>query len=571
MARMLPDLSDVQLSELRSRAEARFYECCRAQLPAEIVCLHSTGWIFRDSSGRLREGEADFTLLIPTFGVLVVEVKGGGVTYDPKTDSWTSLSREGQRHAIKDPFKQASSERHALIDQISADATWRQWKKGPLGFGHAVAFPDIKDAGSLVGPNRPRELVGTSKQLEDLNGWVNHLTTFWRRELDVAPGPKGIRIIQDILSRSVEVKPVLSASISQVELQRIRLTANQTRVLRVIGNRRRAVVSGGAGTGKTLIAVEKARQLASQGHAVVLLCYNRPLADALSKSLKDEERISVLSFHQLCEVRIREAAAASGRQLLKEAMSAYPGIGDRHMFDVQYPYALALSNEVLPSLCDALIVDEAQDFSDEYWFAVEELLHEPEVGHIYIFIDENQALYKRHGNLPVSEEPFYLTTNCRNTSAIHQAAYQFYKGEAVDGPELVGPDVERIAKDTAAAQAEYIIRRIHHLISEEGLRATDVAVLIAKRPKGALYELLRQARLEVPGTPRLVFEEHERSNAVLVDTVARFKGLESPAVVLWLGDEVVAERSWETVYVGMSRAKSLLIVVGSRLAVSCNP
>jgi hypothetical protein len=80
------------------------------------------------------------------------------------------------------------------------------------------------------------------------------------------------------------------------------------------------------------------------------------------------------------------------------------------------PYALALSNEVLEDKFDAIVVDEAQDFSDEYWFAVEELLRNQDAGYLYIFIDENQALYPRHYNLPVADEPYFLTSNCRNTA-----------------------------------------------------------------------------------------------------------------------------------------------------------
>ncbi|MNC57796.1 hypothetical protein D3C75_1074790 [compost metagenome] len=48
-----------------------------------------------------------------------------------------------------------------------------------------------------------------------------------------------------------------------------------------------------------------------------------------------------------------------------------------------------------------------------------------------------------------------------------------------------------------------------------------------------------------------------------MDTVARFKGLEAQAVVLWVGDDVVDEAHWETLYVGTTRAKSLLNFVGS--------
>ncbi|MNY13467.1 hypothetical protein D3C86_1466000 [compost metagenome] len=89
-------------------------------------------------------------------------------------------------------------------------------------------------------------------------------------------------------------------------------------------------------------------------------------------------------------------------------------------------------------------------------------------------------------------------------------------------------------------------------------------MLIAARPKALGYELLL-ARSESAGA-KLAVEDHAARRAVLVDTVGRFKGLESQAVVLWVGDEVVDEALWETVYVGLTRAKSLLAVVGSERA-----
>ena len=48
-----------------------------------------------------------------------------------------------------------------------------------------------------------------------------------------------------------------------------------------------------------------------------------------------------------------------------------------------------------------------------------------------------------------------------------------------------------------------------------------------------------------------------------MDTVRRFKGLEASVVILWGLDGVDWERSEELLYVGMSRAKSLLVVVGT--------
>lgn len=559
---MIPALSEEQLKAFPSRAEARFYESCRDQLPDEVAVIYSANWIYRDTRGRIKEGEADFTILFPQTGILAVEVKGGGVAFDAPSGKWYSLDRHGQRNEIKDPFKQASNERHALLDQLTAHPTWRQWTGKRLTLGHAVMLPDITDATPLLGPDRRREIVGVNGDIPAVKQWLDRVLRFWKQPNDDALGSKGVRLVEDILCKSIDVLPALRAAIDDAERQRIRLTANQAKILRTIGGRRRAVVSGGAGTGKTVLAVEKARQLAQANQSVLLLCYNRPLADSLAIGLRDEQRIQVFSYHQLCDRRIRQAQQELGKNLFDEAAEAYPGNSEQHRFDVQMPYALALSADVLDEKYDAIVVDEAQDFSDEYWLGVEMLLRDQDEGYLYIFIDENQALYPRHAKLPVEDEPFYLTSNCRNTAPIHEVGYAFYEGEAIDAPDLPGPEVFRTCVDGNEAQADAVSRRVHQWVHVEGLRPEDVAVLVAKRPKAQLYDLLDQ-RGDAMGITWAI-EVHGRQRSVLVDTVARFKGLEAQAVVLWLGDEVVDEKQWETVYVGATRAKSLLAIVGSQ-------
>lgn len=561
MARMIPQLSLEQLKSFKSRAEARFYEACRDQLPADVVVIFSIDWLYLNNKGRLIEGEADFTVLSPQGGVLAVEVKGGGVSFDAASGVWRSIDRHGERNVIKDPFKQASNERHALLDQITGHVSWRQWPGSRLTIGHAVMLPDIVDAAPLLGPGRQREMVGVNGDIQNIAQWYERVVKFWRQPSDDALGAKGVRLIEDILCKSIEVNPPLRSAVDDVEQQRIRLTANQAKVFRVIGGRRRAVVSGGAGTGKTVLAVEKAKALARDGLSVLLLCYNRPLADSLAIGLQDEPLIQAQSYHQLCDQRIRRAQL-KGHDILKEAIEAYPGNGDQHRFDVQVPYALALSADVLDEKFDAVVVDEAQDFSDEYWLGVEMLLRDQENGHLYIFIDQNQALYPRRAKLPVEDEPFYLTNNCRNTAAIHEVGYCFYEGSEIDSPDLVGPAVIWNAIDMPDAQADAIAHQVCQWVRTDGLKPEDVVVLVAKRPKSFAYELL-EALAETAGAKWAV-ESHGKSKRVLIDTVSRFKGLEAQAVVLWIGDEIISEQQWETVYVGTTRAKSLLAIVGSR-------
>lgn len=556
MARMIPLLNEEKLKELPSRAEARFYEACRDGLPEDFVVIFSVNWIYRDGRGRVNEGESDFTILSPTQGVLVVEVKGGGVSFDAVTGVWHSVDRNGDKNVIKDPFKQASKERYVLLDQIKGHASWKQWTGTRLTIGHAVIFPDIVDKSSILGLDRRGEIIGVNEDIKNIAQWYNCVMGFWHHTNDDILGAKGVRLIEDILCKSIEVKPALRAAVDDTEVQRIRLTTNQAKIFRVIGGRRRAIVSGGAGTGKTLLAVEKAKVLAGSGLDVLLLCYNRPLADSLAITMRNEPLIQTKSYHQLCDHRIK-LAARKGHNLLKDAIEAYPGIGDKYLFDVQMPYALALSADVIDERFDAVVVDEAQDFSNEYWLSVEMLLRDQGSSHLYIFIDENQALYSRKANLPVRDEPFYLTSNCRNTTPIHMTGYMFYKGNFIDPPELPGQNVTWTALEKDEAQSDAIARIVQQWVQVDGLKPEDIAVLVAKRPKSTAYELL-QKRLDETGV-RSAFEIHGKTKCVLVDTVARFKGLEAQAVILWVGDD----DHWETLYVGTTRAKSILAIVGS--------
>lgn len=564
MARMLPELTEEQLRSLKSPAEARFFEECRRQLPDDVLVIYSLNWIYRNGRGWLLEGEADFTIVVPQSGVFAVEVKGGGVSFDAITGRWGSIDRAGVVHDIKDPFRQASSERHALKDQLLGHALWRRWRGTRLTLGHAVMLPDIHDAQPLLSPDRQRPIIGVDTDIVALVPWLAQLQAFWTQTNEDPLGAQGVQLVEDILCSPVEVRPALRAILDAAELARIRLTTNQAKVLRILGNRKRAVIAGGAGTGKTLIAVEKARQLAQTAQSVLLLCYNRPLADALASGVADQPRITVLSFHQLCDRRIAAARQVAGVDLLAEAQAAFPGAGEKHVFEVQMPFALARSNEVLDTKYDALVVDEAQDFSDDYWFSIEELLSDPEQGVLYIFIDENQALYRKHANLPVLDEPYRLLANCRNTVPIHRAGYAFYKGEAIDDPDLPGHAITRTVVVDEGQQAIAIVNIVRELLAG-AVAPEDIAILLAKRPKARLYGLLQAQRLPVGSS--WAVEAPGQRRAVFVDTVGRFKGLEAPVVILWVGDDVIEEEQWEYLYVGATRAKSLLYVVGSAKAV----
>jgi len=558
MPRMRPELTEDELNILQSRAEARFYRACREQLRRDLLILHSVALIRLSTNNTPEDGEADFVVCDENRGFLVIEVKGGGISHDPVSGVWSSISRANIRHDIKDPFRQGLEQKREILRQIINHYRWPAGKR--VVAGHAAFFPDIEDCRPLCLPHAPAEIIGSRRDLSSLQAWTDSVFNYWKgREQSWKPlGKDGMDIIEDLFCRPIDVRPLVSTHLQEEEVIRIRLTRQQSRLLRALGTRKRAAICGGAGTGKTLLAVERAKSLATSGAKTLLLCYNRGLADHLKVVTEGHANLHAMSFHQLCDWRIRVTRSEHGRDLLSEAMQTYPG---RDRFDVQLPFALALSTEISNCRYDAIVVDEGQDFRDEYWFPLLCLLTDENESTLYVFFDHNQAIYKPITKLPIDDDPFVLTMNCRNTTHIHDAAYHYYKGIPTDGPEIAGEPVGAFCAASVCAQAARLHAHITHLILKEQVRPSEIAVLVAAAGKATYYAEIKDKPL--PQGARWSIEAHRVPDSVLVDTVSRFKGLESPIVFLWGLQELHPDIDRESLYVGFSRAKSRLYLVGT--------
>lgn len=561
MTTMIPELSEAQLNELPSQAEAKVYRALRDKLPQDYVVFFQVGWILRREEEQAKDGETDFLVCHTDHGYLCIEVKGGGVGFDASTGDWFSVDRHQQKHPINNPISQALKAKYSIRSKLNEHPRWRDLGLGNVLRGHTVFFPDVGDTNALSRPDMPGPLIGSARSLQDPKSWLEGVFAYWGNDAgSFTPiGRRGIDVVREVFARSFVVAPLVASRLADQEARRLVLTKDQMRVLDFLRSHRRAAVSGGAGTGKTVLALEKARRLASEGIKTLLTCYNRQLADYLARLCSGTSDLDVMSFHQLCYRQVEKANQASGRDLVKEAKVTYPGTD---LYDVQLPNALAYALEVLPDRYDAIVCDEGQDFREEFWFPLELLLSDYDRGPLYVFYDDNQNIYARASTFPIRDESFTLTTNCRNTAPIHTAAYRHYKGIPVSPPDIEGDEVQFDASPGRDAQAKKINARIVDLIARQGVDPGDITILIADaRRKAEYYSTLR--RLPLP-KPAIWLEEGIPGNdTVLIDTIQRFKGLESPVVVLWGLDTIDLARNEELLYVGMSRAKSLLVVVGT--------
>ncbi|MBI1919687.1 MAG: NERD domain-containing protein [Geobacter sp.] len=561
MAKMLPELTEAQLADVPSKAEVKVYRALRDSLSNDYVVFFQVAWILQQEEEQAKDGETDFLVCHPDSGFICIEVKGGGVGFNAQSGEWFSIDRHKNKNEIKNPISQALKAKYSILKKLKESKRWQTLSLNRVVRGHAVFFPDVGNTETLSRPDMPEKLIGSSTAIADIGNWVKGAFDYWRNDAsnNTPLGRNGVEVLKDIFARSFDVAPLVSVQLADQELRRLLLTKDQIRVLDFLRSRRRVAVSGGAGTGKTVLAVEKARRLATEGFRTLLTCYNRHLADSLAKTCASLPNLEVMSFHQLCHRFIDRANKASSRDLVAEAKVTYPG---KDLYDVQVPNALAYALEILPDRYDAIVCDEGQDFREEFWVPLEFLLSDYENSPLYVFYDDNQNLYSRVGTFPIQDESFSLTDNCRNTTPIHMAAYKYYKGLAVNPPDNPGDEIQFDAIGSRIQQASRINAKIVDLISKQNVLPGDITVLIADAlHKTEYYSLLN--RLPLPKSAILLEEGLRGSNTVLLDTVQRFKGLESPVVFIWGLDSIDISKHSELLYVGMSRAKSLLTIVAS--------
>lgn len=567
MARMVPNLTNLQLDRLKekSKAEAKFYLACREQLEPDILVIHSIAWISTALSSKPRNGETDFTIFDPNGGFIVVEVKGGGVGFDRNAGEWYSIGAGGKSHLDESPFAQALRQQKATLHQIKKHPRWNDLRIGFIPSGYGVFFPDLDDISSIVElPEASPEIVGKKQDLADLEQWLNGVANFWNGNSPPTTklGTAGMSFIEELYCKPREVRPLLSTRLADEESIRLKLTEEQSNRLRLLGRRKRAAICGGAGTGKTLLAVEKARQLATEGLDTLLLCYNQLLGDQLRIISNEHAKLTAMNYHQFCIKRINESKAQTGKDWLREGELDNPG---EDLFDKIYPYALWLSNGDFPEgKFDAIIIDEGQDFRPDFWDPILDLLKDEKESCLYIFFDSNQMIYQKDLKFPIKDEPYPLTKNCRNTLEIHNACYRYYRGEPIDPPiENIGLPVGIITATHLPKQALALTRHIVNLLHKENISSENIIVLIADNYYKQIYytELEKlgyllprghQWGIETPGFPR----------TITVDTVQRYKGLEAPIAYLWGIDELDPHRDRETIYVALSRPKDILFLVG---------
>ncbi|MFO7532952.1 MAG: NERD domain-containing protein [Candidatus Limnocylindrales bacterium] len=557
-------------------AERRVEQRLRAALPEPAYRIYvNVSWTGPVRyNGPARDGEADAVITHPDHGLLVLEVKAG----EP------SLDHDGRWHLgpitlKQSPFKQAEDSKHFLRAKLLDLPDWPR-DLDPLA-GHAVAFPDV-DLGSLprghalLGLEAPTDLVLDAHALETVDGiqrWLDHVFDYWtgdgagaRRPL----GEQGVRLVDALLRPTVSLRRLVRGRIADDRAALVAASRMQSRILNQWRSLRQVEVVGPAGSGKSMLASERARRLAAEGYRTLLVCFNQRLATTMQRDLADTKApagLTVTTFHRLCELLGTRAGTLPAR----------PVPIPREWWDEALPDALdaAIGNDP-DARYHAVIVDEGQDFTLGWLESLALLLVDTDQGVFWVFHDPAQALFRPDVVDQLGLERLELFEDHRNPPAVARLASRFRDDAAdIEVYRDEGLPAEIIDAEPGTATVEALRKTLHRLSVEEQVPAFRIAVL-SGRSAGA-SDVWRARRfgnlvlwneaLDDEGRSRGLPPERvpdEPDDVVLFETIRRFKGLEREVIVLCELPEDGA-RLDELLYVGLTRATTHLVVIAPRV------
>lgn len=504
------------------------------------------------------EGEADFVVLAPGHGILVIEVKSHlRVQADDSgrwklgQDDWTTRS----------PFQQASGEFHSIIEFLrqrslelvahpAGYAVWftaitRQNIPPAIGW-HDWAVMDAADFSNVASAVR--------RVLGEIDRDTSAKKTGYRH-VDGEPSADRVERIKRVLSPvfDVEIKPAERTRRRDAELAKH--TADQLVVLDMVARAKQVIVEGPAGTGKTFMAEAAARRHEAQGDRVLVVCFNRLLEGHLQAQLSGIEGVTAIRLHAEME---RVAGITS------------PADAAADWYDTELPLRAldAATTAGFDPLYDYLVIDEAQDVATDVNldFLDALLVGGLALGRTLVLGDFNNQNIFRSGtgdSRAVFERriphatPLDLTTNCRNRRDIGAwaehasgrdglcATYRRdgYDENAVTVHQFGSRDDEIVLLDAAVRQ-----------LRSEGYGPKDVVILAPFRDSAALRAIEKKAVSTLGSGIR-------DPSYVRWGTIHEFKGMEAPAVILTDISGQRSDRMLDLIYAGATRATDRLMVL----------
>lgn len=487
-------------------SEKEVYEQLKRQLDDSYTVFYSVEWNRKRKDGSLEKSEADFIVANPKYGFLCLEVKGGsGIDISPE-GIWTlHTGRYGDRVLSRSPYKQAEASMYYFKDRYKKE--YNVDYSGLFGAGVIFPFYVIPRAESIS--NRDCVCTIESPEMNNLADKIKDMFKAWGN------GRFGRNLYSqqehdfflDMIRKRTAMAAAAGALVKYKQKQLDEVNRVQDNYIYFLSNIRQFYVRGGAGTGKTWIALKMANSELKSGGKVLLTCKSSSLVRTL-------------------------------RDLVKEGVDVI-GLD-------------ALRQEEGRGLYDAIFVDEAQDFSEEDAFNLRLFLKDEKKSRLGVFYDDVQKVRSETfgDSFMIDTPPFLLHENIRNTSNI----YRYAMNETELGQDVITNPVEGPApKSEKILGSKKLTQRLNNLLKEylvdERLQTSSMVILVDD-----IDEFMRM----FPGGIakwKFVADVCKDEDEIRVSSVLNFKGLESDMIIYIHKDEI----SQNINYIAYTRAKYYLI------------
>jgi len=528
MARMIPSDQD-DFNE--SYGEGLVYNALRDCLPGEYTVFHSFKWNRRTPFNRMEWGEADFTVFHPKYGLIIIEVKSGSIILE---NSRWFYKRSGMNDLtpMKDPMDQANKTKFYFIDLLAEILPPGQM----CWVDSAVWFPSLSDRSVLQSMPKTYhpETVLMEWALMNTEQAIKNAYKFYNSRSLTSLSQQSVKTILDTLAPEFRAVQSLSAASSEQEYAFFRLTNEQNGLIDYLDEQPMAVIQGSAGTGKTMLAVEKAKRLSENG-TVLFLCFNRFLVEELrEKNEGYTDSITFSNLPSLVKTKTMHFSVPDDGEITEYLYDAFDSWSYKH-----------------------IIIDEGQDFHNDHLeilFSIARAIN----GSIYVFYDEKQLIQRQNTQqcLQNADCRLVLRRNCRNTRKIALTSVRSIGGEPIlweKAPEGKTPEMLFLPNQDALVR---VLSQIIDKYFDGGIPLTQITILTVKtEEKSCLAEVTRFGKHRVTRT--------RNQTDILFTTVRKFKGLESTAVILVDVDSGVFStlEARNLLYVGASRAKNFLDIL----------